>query len=121
MLPSPSATSDELMYGWPQMPVPGAVTEAAAAQAYINPVTAYQLLEEAQIPRGQWLLQSAASSTIGKLLVQMARHKGIKVISVVRSPHAEKELRDLGRATSSCMLHGCSYANRRAFGKTIMR
>lgn len=79
-----------------QMPLPDAVPDDAAAQAYINPVTAYQLIEELHLPADSWLLQSAASSAVGKLLVQIARHKGIKTINVVRNMDSEQELRKLG-------------------------
>ena len=46
--------------------VPAALSDEAAAQYVINPWTAYGLLTEVAVPEGHYLLQTAASSTIGR-------------------------------------------------------
>ena len=36
----------------------------------INPLTVIGMLERVAVPRGEWLLQTAAGSTLGKLVRQ---------------------------------------------------
>lgn len=46
--------------------VPSTLSDETAAQYLINPWTAYGLLTEVDVPEGGYLLQTAASSTIGR-------------------------------------------------------
>lgn len=48
------------------VPVPDNISDAVAAQFYINPWAAYGLLKRLQIPKGDHLLQTAARSAVGK-------------------------------------------------------
>lgn len=77
-------------------PVPDDVTDEVAAQFFINPVTAYGMLKELGVPAGEWLLQTAASSVLGRQVIQLAKHYGIKTINIVRRSDAVQELKDLG-------------------------
>lgn len=67
-----------------------------AAQFYLNPFTAWCLLEESKIGPGGWLLVNAASSTVSGIVIQLARKRGIRVIAVVRDLEGEPGLRSLG-------------------------
>ena len=49
-----------------QVAVPDNVQDYQAAQFLINPVTAYGFLEALAVPEGDWLLQNAANSVLGK-------------------------------------------------------
>ena len=49
-----------------------------------------------QVPEGQWLIQSAASSTIGLLICQLAKHRGIRTLNVVRSAASMPGLKEAG-------------------------
>ena len=62
----------------------------------VNPVTAYGLLEALAVPKGQWLLQTAAGSVLGRLLIALAKRKGVKTINVVRRSAQREELLKLG-------------------------
>ena len=46
--------------------------------------------------QGEYLLQGAAGSTLGKMLIQYCRTKGIKTINIVRRQAQVQELKDLG-------------------------
>ena len=46
--------------------MPDNVQDYQAAQFLINPVTAYGFLEALAVPEGDWLLQNAANSVLGK-------------------------------------------------------
>ena len=46
--------------------VPSNLSDETAAQYLINPWTAYGLLKDVGVPEGKYLLQTAASSTLGR-------------------------------------------------------
>jgi NADPH:quinone reductase-like Zn-dependent oxidoreductase len=72
------------------------VSDEAAAQVFINPVTAYAMLEELNLKPGEWLLQTAAASTLGKMVIALAKKKGVKTINTVRRSEQVSELKLLG-------------------------
>ena len=76
--------------------VPDAVPEEAAAQAFINPLTVWAMLDELGVESGEWLLQSAAASALGQLVVQMAHSRGVLSINLVRRAEQAEHLRALG-------------------------
>jgi NADPH2:quinone reductase len=82
------------MTAWP---VPTDIPEEQIASFMINPATAILMVRHVlAVPRGQWLLQSAAGSELGRMIIRLARHDGVKTINVVRRPEAAQELLDLG-------------------------
>jgi len=48
------------------------------------------------IPAVEWLLQSAAGSQIGRMLIRLAKRAGIRPINVVRRRDVAAELKQLG-------------------------
>jgi NADPH:quinone reductase-like Zn-dependent oxidoreductase len=56
-----------------------------ASQFTLNPITAWGLLERADVNAGDWLLLTAGSSVVSKLLIQIARLRNINVIATVRN------------------------------------
>ncbi|MCO5599159.1 hypothetical protein L7F22_053259 [Adiantum nelumboides] len=77
-------------------PVPPSVSDEVAAQFIVNPWAAMGLLERLNLPKGEFLLQTAAGSTMGRLIIQLAKHFGIKTINVVRREEWRRELKALG-------------------------
>jgi NADPH:quinone reductase-like Zn-dependent oxidoreductase len=78
-------------------PVPDDIPDEHAACLCINPRTAVLMLRRVlAIPRGEWLLQSAASSELGRMIIRLARHDGIRTVNVVRRREAVTELQRLG-------------------------
>lgn len=67
-----------------------------AAQFTINPLTAYGLLAELGIQKGDFLLQTASASALGRFLIQIAKVRGIKTINVVRRDSQIEELKQIG-------------------------
>lgn len=67
------------------------------AMISINPPTA-QLLLESVVPvaRGEWVLQNAANSAVGRLLIVLAKRAGVRTINVVRRLELADELKLLG-------------------------
>jgi NADPH2:quinone reductase len=79
------------------LPVPDVLSDQVAAQILVNPVTAWVLLTvELTLSRGDWVLQTAAGSTLGRLIIQLARHRGLRTVNVVRRRDQVQELLDLG-------------------------
>jgi NADPH:quinone reductase-like Zn-dependent oxidoreductase len=82
--------------------VPDGLDDSTACQLTTNPLTAVLLVREIGAQPGEWLLQTAAGSTVGKLVVQLARHRGIPTINVVRRRAAVTEIRQLGGTELIC-------------------
>jgi NADPH:quinone reductase-like Zn-dependent oxidoreductase len=78
------------------VPIPDGVDMLAAAQHYVNPITAMGMLKELDAPKGEYILQSAGGSTLGKQLVQIAKSMGLKTISTVRRCEQVAELEKYG-------------------------
>ena len=78
-------------------PVPDDIPDEQIASFMINPATAILMVRHVlAVPRGAWLLQSAANSEIGRMIIRLAKHDGIRTINVVRRHEAVQELQDLG-------------------------
>ncbi len=67
-----------------------------AAQLSLNPLTAWALLEQSEAKSGEWIILSAGTSAVSKLIIQFAKQKGIKTIVVVRENHQIGKLKLLG-------------------------
>ena len=63
----------------------------------INPPTASLLLDEASdLKPGDWVVQNAANSGVGRSLIAIAKARGIKTINLVRRPELIPELQAIG-------------------------
>lgn len=78
------------------IPVPEGMPDEIACQAFVNPMTAYGMLEESGLQEGQWLLITAGASAFGKFAIQMAKQKKIKVAATVRNDSQKEVLEKLG-------------------------
>ena len=68
-----------------------------AASFFVNPATVLAMVRhELGVNRGEWLLQSAANSELGKMIVRLGRRDGFRTLNVVRRPEAAEELKALG-------------------------
>ena len=78
------------------VPVPDDLADEAAAASYINPLTAWALTISAhKLKEGDWLLQTAASSSVGKFVLQLAQLYRFKTINVIRRREQESMIRNL--------------------------
>lgn len=68
-----------------------------AAMFFVNPTTAYVMTREVlKVPRGEWLLQTAAGSALGKMVIRLGKHFEFRTICVVRRSEQARELTELG-------------------------
>ena len=51
---------------------------------------------ELQVAQGAWILQSAAGSSLGKMVVKLGKKLGFKTINLVRRPETAEILKKLG-------------------------
>ncbi|MEC5406542.1 zinc-dependent alcohol dehydrogenase family protein [Paraburkholderia sp. MPAMCS5] len=85
------------------IPVPAAISDEDAAQALVNPMTAWTMtMVEHSLARGDWLVQSAAGSAVGRLVLQIAKAQGFHTINLVRRPEQVAEIRELGGDVVIC-------------------
>jgi len=76
---------------------PPFLTDEQAAMFMVNPPTAWRLMEDfAPLQAGDWLIQNGATSGVGRLVIQLARQRGIHTVNLVRRQGSEAELRALG-------------------------
>jgi len=79
--------------------VPDDIPDEVAAQLILNPLTLLGMLSEMQdagLKKGDWFLQTAASSSLGRMMIQVAKLKGFKTFNTVRREAQIKELQSLG-------------------------
>jgi mitochondrial enoyl-[acyl-carrier protein] reductase / trans-2-enoyl-CoA reductase len=63
----------------------------------INAPTAWQLLHGVvPLRAGDWIVQNAAASAVGRMVIQLAHRMGVRTINIVRGPEQVHALRALG-------------------------
>ncbi|MVN87130.1 zinc-binding dehydrogenase [Deinococcus sp. HMF7620] len=78
------------------VPVPATVDAVDAETVIVNGLTAWQMLHRsARVQAGQTILVHGANGGVGSILVQLARHAGLRVIGTA-SPRHHSALRELG-------------------------
>jgi NADPH:quinone reductase-like Zn-dependent oxidoreductase len=68
--------------------VPDAIDDERASQLSLNPVTAWALLEGAQVVAGDTIAVTAATSTVAQLVQTLAHERGITTIGIARGEAA---------------------------------
>ncbi len=79
------------------VPLPDDLSDEQAASFFVNPASAIVMTRHVlAIPRGAWLLQTAAASALGRMVIRLGRKYGFRTINVVRRERHVEELRQLG-------------------------
>ncbi len=77
--------------------VPEGVPVQQAAMLRINPATAWCMLREfVSLKPGEWIVQNAANSGVGRAVIQIAKACGWRTVNVVRREGLEAELASIG-------------------------
>ena len=75
------------------VPVPGDLSVPQAAMFFVNPATAHILTAKVlAVPKGAWLLQTAAGSSLGRMVIALGKRRGFKTVNVVRRREQADEL-----------------------------
>lgn len=78
-------------------PVPADGDPLQLAMAMINPPTAHRMLHDfVELGPGDWLIQNAANSGVGRYVIELAAMAGIHTVNVVRREALVAPLRELG-------------------------
>lgn len=78
------------------LPLPDAISDVAGAQLIAMPFSALSLLETLKARKGDWIIQTAANGAVGKIMVTLAKARGINLLNLVRRAEAVGELTALG-------------------------
>lgn len=79
------------------VPLGKELTVEQAAMFFVNPATAYVMTRQVlKVPRGAWLLQTAAGSALGRMVIRLGRQFGFRTLNVVRRHEQIAELKALG-------------------------
>lgn len=85
------------------VPVPASVSDEQAAAFFVNPASALVMIRSVlKVPRGAWLLQTAAGSALGRMVIRLGQHYGFRTINVVRRREQAQELLQAGGNAAIC-------------------
>ena len=91
------------------IPVAAGIDVHQGAMLRINPATALLLLSDVvDLKPGDWIIQNVANSAVGRLVIKLARARGVKTLNVVRRPALFDELKMLG--ADACAVDGSDLA-----------
>src|ERR1700750_2120456 len=77
--------------------LPGGADPQQLSMLSINPPAAALLLSEyVDLKPGEWVIQNAGNSGVGRSVIAVAKSRGLRTVSVVRRPELIDELRDQG-------------------------
>ena len=77
--------------------IPDGLDNPTAATSYTNPLTAWALTRSSHdLKEGEWLVQTAAVSSVGKLVLQLAQQYRFKTINIIRRREQESIIQKLG-------------------------
>jgi mitochondrial enoyl-[acyl-carrier protein] reductase / trans-2-enoyl-CoA reductase len=104
------------------IPLPPDIDLRQAAMLRINPATALLLLSDiVELGTGDWVIQNVANSAVGRLVIGLARVRGLRTMNVVRRDSLFTELEALG--ADACAVDGPTLAEtvKRATGGAPIR
>jgi NADPH:quinone reductase-like Zn-dependent oxidoreductase len=75
------------------VPLPADLPDEQAAGFFVNPATVLVMIRSVlRVPRGAWLLQTAAASALGRMVIRLGKVDGFRTINVVRRREQAEEL-----------------------------
>jgi NADPH:quinone reductase-like Zn-dependent oxidoreductase len=85
------------------VPVPNSLPDEQAAMFFVNPASAYLMTcAVLKVPPGAWLVQTAAGSALGRMVIRLGKHFGFRTINIVRRKEQAQELKDAGADSVIC-------------------
>jgi len=82
------------------VPVPDDLPDEQVASFFVNPATVLVMIKHVLcVKRGECLLQTAAGSALGRMVIRLGQHLGFRTINVVRRREQADELKKLGVET----------------------
>jgi trans-2-enoyl-CoA reductase len=77
--------------------LPAGLDPFQATMMAVNPPSAWGMLENFEtLTTGDWIVQNAANSAVGRCVIQIAKSRGLRTLNVVRREDVIEELTSLG-------------------------
>ena len=77
--------------------VPKGLSDLQAATLRVNPCTAWRMLNDfVSLKPGDWVVQNASNSAVGRHVIQIAHAEGWRTVNLVRREELILELKELG-------------------------
>lgn len=93
------------------VPMPADADMLQLGMMKANPATAHLMLRDyVELETGDWVIQNAANSGVGRYLIALARRRGLKTVNLVRRESLARELQDIG--ADAVVLDGDDVAER---------
>lgn len=99
------------------IPVPDEVEDDVAAQIFVNILTPLAMIKEMKLGTGDLVLQTAAGSVVGKVMIQLGQIFGFETINIVRRQETANEIIDLYGSNRVYVHDGTSSAEERLQNK----
>lgn len=85
------------------VPLPEDISDEQGAAFFVNPASVVAMVRHVlRVQRGQWLLQTAAGSTLGRMVIRLGRHDGFRTLNLVRRREQVEELLRAGADAVLC-------------------
>ncbi|HLJ96883.1 MAG TPA: zinc-dependent alcohol dehydrogenase family protein [Gemmataceae bacterium] len=85
------------------VPIAGDVSDEQAATFFVNPATAFIMTRLVlKVASDAWVLQTAAGSALGRMVIRLGKHFGFRTLNVVRRPEQAEELLQAGGDAVIC-------------------
>jgi NADPH:quinone reductase-like Zn-dependent oxidoreductase len=85
------------------VPVPEDIPDEQVASFFVNPATALVMTRWIlKVPAGSWLMQTAAGSALGRMVIRLGRHFGFRTLNIVRRREQAEELLRAGGDAAIC-------------------
>lgn len=79
------------------IPLPDGLDPFQAAMLTVNPATAWRMMHDfVKLDAGDWIVQNAANSGVGRSVIQLAAALGWKTLNIVRRAELVDELKSAG-------------------------
>jgi NADPH:quinone reductase-like Zn-dependent oxidoreductase len=78
------------------VPLPGGIPPEKGSMMLVNPMTAVALIEIAKRRNHRAMVNNAAASALGKMLIRLADQSRITLINIVRKKEQEEALKSMG-------------------------
>ena len=78
------------------IPLPASITLEQGAMTVVNPMTAMAFLHMAKTGKHPAMVNNAAASSLGKMLIRLCADQKIPLINIVRNPAHVMELKNMG-------------------------
>ncbi|MFM7591190.1 MAG: zinc-dependent alcohol dehydrogenase family protein [Isosphaeraceae bacterium] len=79
------------------VPVAADLPDEQVASFFVNPATVLSMVRDVLgVKKGDWIINNAAGSALGRMIIKLGRHDGFKTLNVVRRSELAPELKALG-------------------------